>query len=191
MSKAKIAVFVSGRGSNAQALIDRQKELSYEVKLMLVSKVDALAITIAKNHQIPYIVLNKKEFSEEDTLLSSLKSHQIDFLCLAGFLWKIPRYLIAAYPNRIVNIHPSLLPKFGGKGMYGKYVHQAVIDAKEEFTGITIHLVNEKYDEGKILFQEKISVQNNESSESLSQRVLTLEHKYYPQVLDALCKAEK
>jgi phosphoribosylglycinamide formyltransferase-1 len=191
MNKANIAIFVSGRGSNAESLLAQQDRYSYQVKLLLVSKADALAIDIAQKHKLPFEVLNKDEFSNGTSLLKLLKLHQADFLCLAGFLWKIPSYLIQAYPNRIVNIHPSLLPKFGGKGMYGMKVHEAVVLGKESHSGITIHLVNEKYDEGKILFQEKLKLLENESPTSLSSRILKLEHLFYPKVLDSLCSTVK
>lgn len=187
MNLTNVAVFVSGRGSNAESLLTQQDQFSYRVKLILVSKADALGIEVAKQYQVPFEVLNREEFLNGIHLLDTLKKHQIDLLCLAGFLWKIPSYLISAYPSKIVNIHPSLLPKFGGKGMYGMYVHKAVIEAKEAFSGITIHLVNEKYDEGQILFQEKIKILENESPESLSRRILILEHQFYPKVLELLC----
>jgi phosphoribosylglycinamide formyltransferase-1 len=190
MNKANVAVFVSGRGSNAESLLAQQNQYSYHIALLLVSKTDAPAIALAQKHELPFAVLNKDEFSNGRSLLDLLNIHKIAFLCLAGFLWKIPNYLIQAYPSRIVNIHPSLLPKFGGKGMYGLNVHQAVVAAKESHSGITIHLVNEKYDEGKILFQEKIKLLENESPSSLSTRILKLEHQFYPSVLDRLCSAK-
>jgi phosphoribosylglycinamide formyltransferase-1 len=189
--KSKIAVFVSGRGSNAESLIAQQEKYHYQISLILVSKSDALAIEVAQKNNIPCEILNSKTFSDQIDILDLLTSHQIDLLCLAGFLWKIPSYLIQAYPNKIVNIHPSLLPKFGGKGMFGIHVHKAVIEAKETFSGITIHLVNEQYDEGEILFQEKVKVSKNESPESLAKRILEIEHRAYPKVLDELSQAEK
>ena len=191
MNKANVAVFVSGRGSNAESMLAQQDNYAYRIKLLLVSKIDAPAIHLARENNLPFAVLNKDEFSNDPKILDLLQLHKIDILCLAGFLWKIPKYLIQAYPNRIVNIHPSLLPKFGGKGMYGLNVHTAVILAKESHSGITIHLVNEKYDEGKILFQEKIMVLENESPTSLSERILKLEHQFYPKVLDSLCSTLK
>lgn len=191
MALKKIAVFVSGRGSNLDALISRQREFAYDISLVFVSKKDALAIEIAKEQNIPVEVLDKSSFIESTALLNQLKLHEIDIICLAGFLWKIPSYLIEAYPNKILNIHPSLLPKHGGKGMYGLKVHEAVIKNKDTESGITIHLVNEEYDKGKILFQTKILVEKNETATSLSARILALEHNYFPEVLHRLCSTEK
>lgn len=188
MNKTNVGVFVSGRGSNAASLLAQQDQFNYHISLLFVSKSDALAIEVAKKYGLPYEVLNREQFFEEKTILTLLETYKIEVLCLAGFLWKIPDYLIQAFPNKIVNIHPSLLPKFGGKGMYGLFVHEAVIAAKEKYSGITIHLVNEKYDEGKILFQEKVALAENESPESLSNKILALEHKFYPNVLDSLCR---
>lgn len=191
MALKKIAVFVSGRGSNLSALINRQREFAYEISLVFVSKKDALAIEVAKDENIPVKVLDKSTFLEETVLIDELKLHEINFICLAGFLWKVPSYLIKAYPNEILNIHPSLLPKHGGKGMYGMKVHEAVIQHKDTESGITIHLVNEEYDKGKILFQTKIPIEKNESPLSLSKRILALEHRYFPEVLHRLCTNEK
>ena len=189
MPLAKVAVFVSGRGSNLEALINKQDQFAYRIALVVVSKKEAYAIQIAVQNDIPYLILDKKTFQESNTLLNELTAYQIDYLCLAGFLWKIPSYLIQAYPEKIINIHPSLLPKFGGKGMYGEKVHQAVVDQNEEESGITIHLVNEEYDKGKVLFQAKLKLKENDTASTLAKRILALEHQYLPEVLHKLCQA--
>lgn len=186
MNTSKLAIFASGRGSNAKAILDQEAEYPYSVELIVVSKKEALAIDIAKEYDRPYLVLDKQAFQESDQLIEVLKQYDIDTICLAGFLWKIPLYLIQAYRNKIVNIHPSLLPKYGGKGMYGLKVHEAVVANSETFSGITIHLVNEEYDKGKVLFQEKIRLAENENAESLSKRILALEHRYFPKVIAEL-----
>lgn len=192
MTAKKLAVFVSGRGSNLKALIQAQNKFSsYVVTLVVVSKKDAFAIEIARSNNIPFIILNKVSFLESTSILDTLKNHEIDFICLAGFLWKIPEYLIQAYPEKIINIHPSLLPKFGGKGMYGMKIHEAVVAKNEKTSGISIHFVNEEYDKGKILFQKEIELLKSESASSLATRILSLEHKYLPEVIDALCKGKK
>jgi len=191
MSIKKIAVFASGRGSNLEALLRGQQESSYQISLVIVSKEKAHALEIARINKIAFLVLDKPRFTDTTELLSTLNSYKIDFICLAGFLWKIPSYLIKSFPDRIVNIHPSLLPKFGGKGMYGMKVHEAVIAQKETVSGITIHLVNEEYDKGRVLFQKKIDVLENESAASLAARILILEHTYFPMVVRDLCNAEK
>lgn len=187
MNKTKIAIFVSGRGSNAKAIIEQQNNFNYEVALLISSKKDALALAYAEKQNIPTLVLDKNEFQKTDNLLSILNEHKIQLMALAGFLWMIPQYLIKAFPNKIVNIHPALLPKYGGKGMYGIKVHEAVVENKEAESGITIHLVNEKYDEGKILFQEAIPLSENETAASLSKKILVLEHKNFAPVLNKLC----
>lgn len=140
----------------------------------------------AANNGIPLIAINRQEVNSGEFLTSLLQSYQIDFIALAGYLKKIPDELIRAFPRRIVNIHPALLPKFGGKGMYGMNVHEAVIAAAEPESGMTIHLVNEVYDEGEILFQDKVAVQPGWTATDLQKAVLTLEHKHYPAVLERL-----
>ena len=156
MSAKNLAIFASGRGSNAKAILEKEADYNYSVKLIVVSRKDALAIDIAKEFDIPYLVLNKQSFQETKQILKSLEQYQVQIICLAGFLWKIPNYIIQAYRDRIVNIHPSLLPKYGGKGMYGIKVHEAVVENHETYSGITIHLVNEEYDKGRVLLQERI-----------------------------------
>ena len=183
----RIALFASGNGSNAEKII-----LHFEgcqqvvVSLIISSKADAFVIKRAKNHEIPSIVLSKDLFTQTDKLLEVLNKYHIDFIVLAGFLWLIPPYLIRAYPNSIINIHPALLPKYGGKGMYGMNIHRAVIDAKEEESGITIHYVNEEYDDGKILFQKSCAIDLTDTPESLAEKIQHLEHEHFPDVIEQL-----
>lgn len=191
MERVKLAIFASGRGSNAAAILDYQAQANYEVALVIVSRSNAPIIELAKSKLIPVVILEKEQFQESDELLKSLNEHAIQIICLAGFLWKIPSYLIQAFPNRIVNIHPSLLPKFGGKGMYGSKVHEAVIASEEKESGITIHLVNEEYDKGEVLFQAQVPVLANDTPAALAARVLALEHKHFPKVIESLCEGVK
>lgn len=184
MDKTPIAIFVSGRGSNAQAIIKQQQKYSYKVALLVVSSEKAKAIDLSKKHQIPFLVLNKAEFTETKNLTANLKNQQIELIALAGFLWKIPTYLIKAFPNKILNIHPALLPKYGGKGMYGKHIHQEVFNNKETETGISIHIVNENYDEGKILYQEKVKLTEEDTPETIAEKVLKVEHTSFAKVID-------
>jgi len=139
----------------------------------------------AQKFNIPVKVVNKSEFLDEQMMLSLLNSMQVTHLVLAGFMWLIPQYLIKAFPERIINIHPSLLPKFGGKGMYGMKVHEAVKQAGEKETGITIHLVNEKYDDGRVLFQSKFAITNDDGPEEIAKKVHQLEYSSYPLVIES------
>lgn len=188
MNKTKLAIFASGRGSNAEAILRFQPNATYEVGLVVASRADAPVRQFAAENNIPDFVLNKENFLNTTELLHILNEYEIELICLAGFLWKIPDYLIKAFPERIVNIHPSLLPKYGGKGMYGHNVHEAVISAGEKESGITIHLVNEEYDKGKVLFQAKVPVRQNDRAEDLAKRVLKLEHEHFPRLINHLCK---
>ena len=182
-----IAVFASGSGTNAENLIRffRTKP-GKEVALVLTNKQDAGVLDKAKKLDVETIIFNQNDFNHPGQILQILKAHHIDFIVLAGFLWLIPESLVSAYPNRIVNIHPALLPKYGGKGMYGKKVHRAVIDNGEEESGITIHYVNEKYDEGNIIYQARCAVEPEDTPESLAARVHQLEYAHYPAVVDDL-----
>jgi phosphoribosylglycinamide formyltransferase-1 len=191
MKAVKLAIFASGRGSNAEAILQFQSQANYEVALIVVSRSQALVTNLAREKGIPLIVLEKERFQQEILLLESLNEYGIELICLAGFLWKIPDYLIKAFPERIINIHPSLLPKYGGKGMYGSKVHEAVVASGERESGITIHLVNEEYDKGKILFQAKVPVYEKDTAADLASRVLALEHKHFPTVIQTLCNSLK
>lgn len=179
-----IAIFASGSGSNAEniALYFKQDK-SIKVNLILSNKPNAYVLERAKKLQIPTVVFTAKELNEKDAITSILNDYKIDFIVLAGFLLKMPSFLIQAFPHRIVNIHPALLPKFGGKGMYGDHVHEAVVEAKEPESGITIHYINENYDEGDIIFQAKCKVLPLDMPSDVAHRVHELEYKYYPSVI--------
>ena len=191
MKAVKLAIFASGRGSNAEAILQFQSQANYEVALIVVSRSQALVTNLAREKGIPLVVFEKERFQQESLLLESLNEYGIELICLAGFLWKIPDYIIKAFPERIINIHPSLLPKYGGKGMYGSKVHEAVVASGERESGITIHLVNEEYDKGKILFQAKVTVYEKDTAADLASRVLALEHQHFPTVIQTLCNSLK
>ena len=185
MSKHKIAILVSGTGTNAINIIEYfEKNSVADVVLVISNKTDALAVEKAQNKGVKTIVFNNESFKKNGIVLDCLMSQSIDFIVLAGFLMKIPNDIIHAYPNKIVNLHPSLLPKYGGKGMYGKHVHRAVIEAQESESGISIHFVNEEYDEGAIIFQAKVSVEKGDSVEVLAQKIQQLEHRFFPKVIE-------
>lgn len=182
----KLAIFGSGRGSNAEKIISYfEKNEKIEVTLVAANIADAGILTIAANHAIPNIYLPKKELHENTIgVVELLKKYEIDYIILAGYLLLIPEALITQYENKIINIHPSLLPAYGGKGMYGSHVHEAVIQNKESQSGITIHLVNKEYDKGEILFQAICPVEKNDDAMSLAQKIHVLEHRYFPQVIE-------
>lgn len=178
----KIAVFASGSGSNAEQLIKHFQSVSeMTVSQVYCNKPDALVLERAKNLDVPSLVFTRSEFKSEE-FLAQLES--VDFIILAGFLWKIPEYLIQAFPDKIINIHPALLPSYGGKGMYGSHVHESVIANKEKQSGITIHLVNENYDKGRTLFQASCDITSEDTPDSLTQKIHQLEHKYFPQIVE-------
>ena len=181
-----VAIFASGTGSNAQKLIDYFKN-SEKIKISLVvcNNPDAGVLEIATKENIPILLIEKQKFTQTG-YIPELKNKNIEFLVLAGFLWKIPPVLIAEFSHKIINIHPALLPSFGGKGMYGNAVHAAVLSAKEKQSGITIHYVDEKYDHGKIIFQSICPVEENETVESLSKKIHELEHKFYAEQVEKL-----
>lgn len=185
MYKNKIAILVSGLGTNAINIIQYfNKNNVANVALVISNKADALAVKKAQNMGVETIVFNNESFKKSGSVLACLKSNSIDFIVLAGFLVKIPKDIIQAYPKKIVNLHPSLLPKYGGKGMYGNHVHRAVIEAKESESGISIHFVNEEYDEGAIIFQAKVSVEKEDSVDMLAERIQQLEHCFFPKVIE-------
>ncbi|MEP6628094.1 MAG: phosphoribosylglycinamide formyltransferase [Ginsengibacter sp.] len=178
-----IAIFASGAGSNAQEIINHfRKTVNVKVVLIACNNSKAGVLHIAAKETIPVLLLERNKFLENG-YVDELKSHTTDFIVLAGFLWKIPSILINAFQNKIINIHPALLPAYGGKGMYGSAVHAAVIAAKEKESGITIHFVDEKYDHGEIIFQEKCDLAENETAESLAQKIHRLEHDNFPKVI--------
>lgn len=182
-----LAIFASGSGTNAQAIAEyfKNKE-KYVIKLILTNKPDAFVLERAKILNIPTMVFDKETFYNTQKILQILKNEHIDLIILAGFLWLIPDFLITNYPNRIINIHPALLPKYGGKGMYGQLVHEAVIKNKDAETGITIHFINNEYDKGKIIFQAKCKVKSTDTPESIANKVHKLEHKFYPKVIEKI-----
>ena len=189
MSKSvkNIAILASGAGSNAQKILEHFSDrMDIAVRLIVSNKPEAGVLNIAKVASIDTFVVTRDSFYTKTDLLVELDKHNIDFIVLAGFLWLIPPYLIQHYPERIINIHPALLPKYGGKGMYGHFVHEAVHLAKDTHSGITIHYVNEKYDEGSIVFQERCEILPSDQPEDIAKKVQVLEHSYYPTVIDQL-----
>lgn len=183
----RIAIFASGSGSNAENIIRHFRDTSCaEVVLVLSNKSDARVIDRAKNHAIHTEVFSREALHSTTKILDLLKEYNASILVLAGFLLKIPRSLVLAYPNSIVNIHPALLPKFGGKGMYGIHVHEAVVAAQETETGITIHYVNDQYDEGAIIFQARCRVEPSDDAVAVQRKVQALEAKHFPTVLEQL-----
>jgi len=185
----KLAIFASGAGSNAAKIIEHfAGDKAVLIDLIVCNKKEAGVWGIAAAHQIDTLLINRNSFYETADCVNQLQSRGIDFIVLAGFLWKIPPSLIEAFPNRIINIHPALLPKYGGKGMYGNFVHEAVIAAGEKESGITIHYVDANYDEGDIIFQAKCSVEANDTPTSLAAKIHALEHAHFPIVIDNLLK---
>lgn len=181
----RIAIFASGAGSNANKIIDHfAPSKSVKVALIVCNKTGAGVISIAADNNIPLLMLDKEEFFRGSGYVEFFKEAGIDLIVLAGFLWKIPETLIKAYRNRIINIHPALLPKFGGKGMYGTKVHEAVIAAGEKESGITIHYVDEHYDNGDIIFQATCPVYENDTPDALATRIHSLEHENFPKVIE-------
>jgi len=185
MTKSSLAIFASGSGTNAEQIMLRfQSNSKIEVALVLSNNPDAFVLERAKKFKIPFKVFTSAQFRERDEVLQWLQDAGITHIVLAGFLWLVPEGIIKQYPDKIINIHPALLPKFGGKGMYGHRVHEAVKTAGEKETGITIHLVNGKYDEGKILFQAACSVEVNDTPEQIAMKVHALEYRNYPEQIE-------
>lgn len=183
----KIAIFCSGSGSNAQKIIEYfQEHKSAEVVLLLSNNKNAYALERAKSLGVPTRLFDKAQFSQSQIIVNELKELGVNWIILAGFLWLVPENLIEAYPNSIVNIHPALLPSYGGKGMYGMYVHEAVVKAKEKESGISIHMVNKEYDKGTIVFQAKCFLTDEDTAETLAKKIQALEHEHFPKVIDAL-----
>ncbi|MFH1296801.1 MAG: phosphoribosylglycinamide formyltransferase [Bacteroidota bacterium] len=181
----RIAIFASGNGTNAQRIMEYFRDHpKIRVTLLLSNKPDAFVLERARNMHVPSVVFTRNDLYHSYHLLDILSVQGIDFLVLAGFLWLVPGYLLQAYASRIINIHPALLPKYGGKGMYGMRVHETVIQAGELESGISIHYVNEQYDEGQIIFQAKCPVESGETPESLANKVHELECRYYPEIIE-------
>jgi phosphoribosylglycinamide formyltransferase-1 len=181
-----IVIFASGAGSNARKIIDHFRGTPVKVALIACNKSGAGVLSIAEKENIPTLLIEKERFFRGDGFVPEFQSVGADLIVLAGFLWKIPQTLINAYPRKIVNIHPALLPKYGGRGMYGQYVHEAVINAGEVESGITIHFVDEHYDNGDIIFQTGCPVLETDSPASLAERIHRLEYAHYPIVIEKL-----
>ena len=182
-----IAIFASGTGSNAQKIIDHFRE-SDKVNVALIVCNNPLAgvLQIAQKEKIALLQIERQRFLKGDGYIPELEGAEIDFIVLAGFLWKIPTSLIEAFPQQIINIHPALLPKYGGKGMYGSFVHEAVIASGDTKSGITIHYVDGQYDSGDIIFQAVCDVSANDTPHSLAQKVHALEHRHFPPIIEKL-----
>lgn len=190
--KKRIAIFASGSGSNAQKIMEYfKKHQDAEVALVLTNNPEAYVLQRADNFEVPSHIFDKEEFYKSDEIITLLKNLQIDLIVLAGFLWLIPENLISAYPNRIINIHPALLPKYGGKGMYGDKVHKAVLKACEEESGITIHYVNEHFDEGEMIHQSRFKIEKGDDLEMIKFKGQQLEHLHYPKVVEQILKKIK
>lgn len=190
--KKRIAIFASGSGSNAQKIMELFRHSDEaEIVLVLTNNPEAYVLQRADNFEIPTHIFDRKEFRETDRIVDLLRNLDVDLIVLAGFLWLIPANLIAEYPGRIINIHPSLLPKFGGKGMYGDHVHQAVLEAGETEGGITIHYVNENYDEGEYIHQSKYKIEKGDNLEMIKFKGQQLEHQHYPRVVESILKKIK
>jgi formyltetrahydrofolate-dependent phosphoribosylglycinamide formyltransferase len=191
MSRTHIAIFASGAGSNALQIIRRfQHHPAIQVSLVVCNKPGAGVTGIAAEYSIPVLMIEKNRFLMADAYVGELKAAHIDFIVLAGFLWKIPETLIKAYPGKIINIHPALLPKYGGKGMYGAHVHTAVLAAGDKESGITIHYVDEQYDHGAPIFQSSCPVLPTDTPETLAQRVHALEHEHFPRIIEEVVKLQ-
>lgn len=186
-----IAIFISGAGSNARNIIEYFKNhKSISISLIISNNYHSGALEISKDSGIPFFIGGRDDFFNSNKIIDVLLVHHVKGIVLAGFLWLIPKNLLKIYPNRIINIHPSLLPKYGGKGMYGMKVHQSVKDSNEKETGITIHLVNEEYDKGEILLQEKVAVHSEDTPAMIAENVHQLEYKFFPSVIETYFQKE-
>ncbi len=184
-----IAIFASGNGTNAENLIKHFIGNDFiRVNLILSNKRDAFVLERAKKYKVAYVVLSKEEINREEKITCILKDYQIDFIVLAGFLLMVPGFLVKLYDHKIINIHPSLLPKFGGKGMYGRNVHIRVKETMEKETGITIHFLSEEYDQGNIIEQQRVSLSPKDTIDDIETKVHALEKKYYPQIVEKVIK---
>jgi len=181
----RIAIFASGTGSNAQKILSHFKTSNkIEVALIVSNKTNAGVLNFAKEYSTPTLIIEREKFLKGDGYVPELQAARIDWIILAGFLWKIPPILINQWGKRIINIHPALLPKYGGKGMYGEAVHRAVLAANEKESGITIHYVDEQYDHGATIFQATCSVLSTDLVENLAEKIHALEHLHYPVVIE-------
>jgi len=181
----RIAIFASGSGSNAENIAHYFKSNpEVEISLILSNKKNAFVLERANKLNIPSQTFTRADFYETNAIVDLLENKKIDLVVLAGFLWLVPDSLIQAYPNAIVNIHPALLPNYGGKGMYGMHVHNTVIANNEKESGITIHIVNEKYDEGKTILQAKCKIEENDTAEDLANKIHELEYEHFPRAVE-------
>jgi phosphoribosylglycinamide formyltransferase-1 len=185
----RIVIFASGSGTNAENLITYFKNRNnVSVIQVLTNNPHAKVLDRAKKLEVSALSFNRIAFSQSNDVLQILKASNPDLIVLAGFLWKFPTFILKEFPNKVINIHPALLPKYGGKGMYGHHVHEAIVANKETETGITIHYVNENYDEGTIIFQAKCAVDVNDSAEDVADKIHELEMEYFPKVVEELLK---
>lgn len=183
----KLAIFASGSGSNAENIIQYfESNPSVEVPIILSNRKDAFVHQRAERLGVPSVYFSRSEFYSTNNVLALLQEHEIDFIILAGFLWLVPDNLLAHFPNKIINVHPALLPKYGGKGMFGDNVHRAVVAQGEKESGITIHYVNENYDEGQVIFQAECAVEAEDDYETLAQKVHALEYEHFPKIIESL-----
>ncbi len=181
----RIAIFASGNGSNAENIINYfSTKTTVEIVLILTNNKNAYVVERARNHNIPCVIFSARELRETKTVLENLVKHHVDFVVLAGFMLMVPDYILKAFHGKIVNIHPALLPKYGGKGMYGDFVHEAVCKSGDNETGITIHYVNEKYDEGEIIFQARCNIFSEDTPATIAAKVHELEYRYYPEIIE-------
>jgi phosphoribosylglycinamide formyltransferase-1 len=188
----KIAIFASGSGSNAENIINFFKDNpEVEVSMILTNNPHAGVIERSHRLNIPLVLFSKNSFKETNKIVELLENQAIDWIILAGFLWLVPENLIHAFPNKIINIHPALLPKYGGKGMWGHFVHEAVVANQEKETGITIHYVNKKYDEGEVIFQAKCEVLASDSAFEVAKKVQELEYTHFPIVVEKLIESRR
>jgi len=187
-----IAIFASGNGSNAEQISKHfSKNPSGKVKLILTNNPKAGVIERAEKLGIVSVIFDRNTFYFSDEIVDTLKENKIDWVVLAGFLWLIPVNILDTYKGRIINIHPALLPKYGGKGMYGQFVHEAVIASGEKKSGITVHYVNEKYDDGQIIFQAEVNIENGETPDSLAQKIHQLEYEHFPKIVEKVLLENK
>jgi phosphoribosylglycinamide formyltransferase 1 len=185
----RIAIFASGSGSNAQRIMEHfKRSKDAEVALVLSNRPDAYVLQRADNFEVPTHVFTREEFYNTNTVLHLLQNLNIDLIVLAGFLWLVPQNILDHYPKRIINLHPALLPKYGGKGMYGAKVHEAVLANGEKETGITIHYVNDQFDEGEIIYQSRCEIEKDDNAESLAYKVHQLEHNHLPKIIEDILK---
>ncbi|MGO3182789.1 MAG: phosphoribosylglycinamide formyltransferase [Aequorivita sp.] len=185
--KKRIVIFASGSGTNTENIIKYFQRTQFaEVVLVLSNKKDAKVLERAEKHKVEAASFTKAELFSEEGVLKTLKESEPDLIVLAGFLLKFPEFIIKEFPNKVINIHPALLPKYGGKGMYGSFVHETVLKNKDDETGITIHYINENYDEGAIITQKRVKLLETETSKTIAEKVHRLEYEWFPKIIEEL-----